>query len=251
MMEKGAETWNKVMVTAMAIPGIKVNRSSFLQEQLSTYGISQDTISLCIKENPVKHIDMTKLDAIAKACITNHTIKVTSISAAAGIPGGLAMLGTLPADTAQYYWHILKLAQKLAYIYGYPSLLDDNGKLTDTAINILTVFVGVMFGVANANKVLTNLSKALAEQIVKRLPRMALTKTFWYPLIKTIAKWIGIKITKDGFAESAAKVIPFLGAGLSGGLTYVTFKPQANRLMKHLREQSKIFASVNYEEAEK
>jgi len=249
-MEKGAETWNKVMVAAMAVPGIKVNRSSFLQEQLSTYGISQDTINKCIKENPVKHIDLTKLDAMAKACITSHTLKVTSISAAAGIPGGFAMIGTLPADTAQYYYHILKLAQKLAYIYGYPSLLDDEGNLTDTAINILTVFVGVMFGVATANKVLTNLSKALAEQIVKRLPRMALTKTFWYPLVKTIAKWVGLKVTKDGFAKGAAKIVPFLGAGLSGGLTYVTFKPQANRLRKHLREECYVFASVNYEEPE-
>lgn len=158
------------------------------------------------------------------------------------------MIGTLPADTAQYYYHVLKLAQKLAYIYGYPSLLDDEGNLSDTAVNVLTVFVGVMLGVATANKVLTDLSKALAEQMVKRLPRMALTKTFWYPLIKSIAKWIGIKITKDGFAKGAAKIIPFLGAGLSGGLTYVTFKPQANRLMKHLREQSDIFVSVSNEE---
>ena len=249
-MENGVETWNKVMVAAMAVPGIKVNRSSFLQEQLSTYGISQDTISQCIMENPIKYIELEKLDAMAKACITNHTIQVTSISAAAGIPGGFAMIGTLPADTAQYYWHILKLAQKLAYIYGYPSLLDENGNLSDTAVNVLTVFVGVMMGVATANKVLTDLSKALAEQVVKRLPRMALTKTFWYPLIKAIAKWIGIKITKDGFAKGAAKIIPFLGAGLSGGLTYVTFKPQANRLKKHLREQSNIFASVNYEKSE-
>lgn len=247
-MEKGAETWNKVVVAAMAVPGIKVNRSSFLQEQLSTYGVSQDLISLCIKENPVKHIDLAKLDAMAKSCITNHTIKVTAISAAAGIPGGFALIGTLPADTAQYYYHVLKLAQKLAYIYGYPSLLDDEGNLSDTAVNVLTVFVGVMLGVATANKVLTDLSKALAEQMVKRLPRMALTKTFWYPLIKSIAKWIGIKITKDGFAKGAAKIIPFLGAGLSGGLTYVTFKPQANRLMKHLREQSDIFVSVSNEE---
>lgn len=58
------------------------------------------------------------------------------------------------------------------------------------------------------------------------------------------------KVTKDSFAKGAAKVIPFLGAGLSGGITYLTFKPQANRLMKHLREDSNVFASVNYEETE-
>lgn len=90
------------------------------------------------------------------------------------------------------------------------------------------------------------MTKALAEQVVKRIPRMTLTKTVWYPIIKQIAKWLGIKVTKDSFAKGAAKVVPFLGAGLSGGLTYITFKPQANRLMKHLREDSMVFASVEY-----
>ena len=186
-MENDANKWNQVMMAAMAVPGIKVNRASFLQEELSNRHIDQNTISLCIKENPVKYLDIAKLDAIAKACIKNHTIKVTSISAAAGIPGGFAMIGTLPADTAQYYYHVLKLAQKLAYIYGYPSLLDENGNLTDNAINVLTVFVGVMFGVSLANQTLSKMSQAFAEQVVKRLPRMALTKTVWYPIIKQIA----------------------------------------------------------------
>lgn len=157
-MENGADKWNQVMVAAMAVPGIKVNRASFLQEELSNRHIDQNTISLCIQENPVKHLDIAKLDAIAKACIKNHTLKVTSISAAAGIPGGFALIGTLPADTAQYYYHVLKLAQKLAYIYGYPSLLDENGNLTDNAINVLTVFVGVMFGVSLANQALSKMS---------------------------------------------------------------------------------------------
>ena len=245
-MDNGSNKWNQVMIAAMAVPGIKVNRSSFLQEELSNRHIDQNTISLYIQENPVKHLDIAMLDAIAKACIKNHTIKVTSISAAVGIPGGFAMLGTLPADTAQYYYHVLKVAQKLAYIYGYPSLLDENGNLTDNAINVLTVFVGVMFGVSLANQTLSKMTKALAEQVVKRIPRMTLTKTVWYPIIKQIAKWLGIKVTKDSFAKGAAKVVPFLGAGLSGGLTYITFKPQANRLMKHLREDSMVFASVEY-----
>ena len=124
--------------------------------------------------------------------------------------------------------------------------MDENGNLTDNAINVLTVFVGVMFGVSLANQTLSKMTKALAEQVVKRIPRMTLTKTVWYPIIKQIAKWLGIKVTKDSFAKGAAKVVPFLGAGLSGGLTYITFKPQANRLMKHLREDSMVFASVEY-----
>ena len=35
------------------------------------------------------------------------------------------------------------------------------------------------------------------------------------------------------------------------GVTYISFKPQANRLMKHLREDSEVFIAINYDEAEK
>lgn len=162
-MENGADKWNQVMVAAMAVPGIKVNRASFLQEELSNRHIGQNTISLCIQENPVKHLDIAKLDAIAKACIKNHTLKVTAISAAAGIPGGFAMIGTLPADAAQYYYHVLKVAQKLAYIYGYPSLLDENGNLKafledlSILVNVYTVDMS-RIGVVVSRKY-ANLSK--------------------------------------------------------------------------------------------
>ena len=39
--------------------------------------------------------------------------KVTAISAAAGIPGGFTMVGTIPADITQYMGHLLRIAQKL------------------------------------------------------------------------------------------------------------------------------------------
>jgi hypothetical protein len=41
-----------------------------------------------------------------------------AILCAAGIPGGLAMLGTAPADFAQFYAHVFRVAQKLAYVSG-------------------------------------------------------------------------------------------------------------------------------------
>lgn len=47
-MDNGSNKWNQVMIVAMAVPGIKVNRSSFLQEELSNRHIDQNTISLCI-----------------------------------------------------------------------------------------------------------------------------------------------------------------------------------------------------------
>lgn len=118
-----------------------------------------------------------------------------------------------------------------------PDLCDENGNLTETSQDMLTLFVGVMMGVGAANNAITKISKAFAAQVVKRLPQKALTKTFYYPIIKQIAKWLGVKLTKETFAKSVGKAIPILGGIVSGGLTAATFKAAAKRLQKKLQEQ--------------
>ena len=41
-------------------------------------------------------------------------------------------------------------------------------------------------------------------------------------------------MTKDIFAKGVSKAIPVLGAAISGGLTYVTYKPMAEKLKRYL-----------------
>lgn len=234
-MANEVTVWNKVMSSAMAIPGVKVDRESFLMSELRQY-CSKDELEKAMN-NPVDVLSEDRIDSLANACINNHLVKVTSLSVVSGIPGGLAMAATIPADMAQYYWHTFVLAQKLAYLYGIPDLRDENGDLTETSQDMLTLFVGVMLGAAAANNAIKNVSKAFAVQVVKRLPQKALTKTIYYPIIKQVAKWIGIKLTKDTFAKGLGKTIPILGGVISGGLTAATFRPSAKRLQRKLKEQ--------------
>lgn len=234
-MANEVTVWNKVMSSALAIPGVKVDRDSFLISELRQY-CSKDELEKAIV-NPVDVLSEDRIDSLANACINNHLVKVTSLSVVSGIPGGLAMAATIPADMAQYYWHTFVLAQKLAYLYGIPDLRDENGNLTETSQDMLTLFVGVMLGAAAANNAIKNVSKAFAVQVVKRLPQKALTKTIYYPIIKQVAKWIGVKLTKDTFAKGLGKTIPILGGVISGGLTAATFRPSAKRLQKKLKEQ--------------
>lgn len=234
-MANEVTVWNKVMSSALAIPGVQVDRETFLRSELRQY-CSKDELEKAIS-NPVDVLSEDRIDSLANSCINNHLLKVTSLSVVAGIPGGLAMAATIPADMAQYYWHTFVLAQKLAYLYGIPDLRDENGNLTETSQDMLTLFVGVMMGAAAANNAIKNVSKAFAVQVVKRLPQKALTKTVYYPIIKQVAKWIGIKLTKDTFAKGIGKTIPILGGVISGGLTAATFRPSAKRLQKKLKEQ--------------
>ncbi len=227
--------WNKVMSSALAIPGVKVDRESFLMSELRPY-CTKDELPKAIN-NPVDVLSKERIDNLANSCINNHLIKVSSISFVAGIPGGPTMAATIPGDMANYFWHALVLAQKLAYLYGIQNLCDENGILTETTQDMLTLLLGVMMGVSTANEVITNASRAMAIQTLKRLPQKALTKTFWYPFIKSIAKALGIKLTKESFAKAVGKTIPVVGGVFSMGLTAATFRPAAKRLQKKLREQ--------------
>lgn len=239
--------WNKVMGAALSMPGVKVDRDDFLKKELKNY-CSPEQLNLAISSRPINGVSKEIIDRIANACINSHTTKVTTISAVAGIPGGIAMAGTIPADMAQYYWHVFVLAQKLAYLYGFPDLRDENGNLTDTASDMLTLFAGVMMGASAANQAIKGLAKEFAKQVIKRLPQKALTKTIYYPIIKQIAKWIGVKLTKDTFAKGLGKVIPILGGVISGGLTLATFRPSAKRLQHKLQEEMFVI-NENYQKS--
>ena len=245
-MSSEVTIWNKVMGAALSMPGVKVDRDDFLKKELKNY-CSPEQLNLAISNRPINGVSKEIIDRIANACINSHTTKVTTISAVAGIPGGFAMAGTIPADMTQYYWHVFVLAQKLAYLYGFPDLRDENGNLTDTASDMLTLFVGVMMGASAANQAIKGLAKEFAKQVVKRLPQKALTKTMYYPIIKQIAKWIGVKLTKDTFAKGLGKVIPILGGVISGGLTLATFRPSAKRLQHKLQEEMFVI-NENYQE---
>ena len=106
-----------------------------------------------------------------------------------------------------------------------------------------------MLGAQAANKLIGEIAKNISTQIAKRLSQKALTKTVYYPVIKQVAKWIGVKLTKDMFAKGVSKAVPIIGGMTSGMLTFVTFKPMANKLQKELRfEMEKYCARCSYSE---
>ncbi|MCL2610480.1 MAG: hypothetical protein FWE02_02255 [Defluviitaleaceae bacterium] len=179
-------------------------------------------------------MSLKNLDRIAKSCINRETTTVSSISATAGIAGGIAMAATIPADTAQFFAHIIRILQKLTYLYGWQETTISENGLDDETANQLTLFIGVMFGVNAANVAVSKIAILAAQNVPKKLMQQALTKGTIYPIVKNISKAIGIKMTTTIFAKSAGKIIPVVGAVASGGITYVLFKQMSNRLKKYL-----------------
>lgn len=160
----------------------------------------------------------------------------SSASFLAGMPGGMAIAATIPADIVQFYAVALRLAQELAYLYGEEDLWSENTLDTEKVRNQLIVYCGVMLGATGAAQAARVLSSALAKQALLKLPKQALTKTFYYPIIKSIVKFFGGKMTKDIFAKGVSKAIPVVGGVISGAITLITMRPMGIRLYETLEK---------------
>ena len=167
-----------------------------LSKKLAMY-FDENTVEKAILTNPASAgISIIEIESIANSCIKYETNKVTAISAVAGIPGGVAMIGTIPADIAQYFGHIVRILQKLIYLYGWKELYNEDGEFDDETTNILTLFIGVMFGVQAANSAVVKIAASAALRLKKSLASKALTKGVIYPVVKKVAQILGVRMTK-------------------------------------------------------
>ena len=221
-----------MITSAVQIPGVKVNRNKFLCEVFADEKVSiQEIIDL----GPVEaNVSQDKLALLADKLIWKRTSQSSLASFAAGIPGGLAMAATIPADILQFFGMSIRLAQELSYLYGANDLWQE-GQIDDEKVKKqLLLYCGVMFGVSGAVSGVRVLSMQIAKTTLKKLPQKALTKTFWFPMIKQIGKVIGIKITKSSVAKGVSKFVPVIGGVISGGLNFASMMPMANKLQAAL-----------------
>lgn len=224
----------QTLEAAARLPGVRIHRSEFLKRTLSKH-FPKHVVDLAIESNPAKAgIPAGKLDRIARSSINYETSKVTGISSLAGLPGKFAMVATVPADLAQYFAHVLRIMQKLMYLYGWDEIFDSDAGIDDETMGIITLFLGVMFGVQAANVAIMKIAANAALRTQKVLLAKTLTKGVLYPVVKRVAAVLGTRMTKAIFAKATSQAIPLLGALTSGGLTLITFRPLAARLQKHL-----------------
>lgn len=236
-----------VILMGLKVPGIRIDRANFLQNELKK-NHPQSVIDDAIAFNPLHaKIPPTEIDKIADEVIKYERACVSGISAALGSPGGVAMVATIPADIAQYYGYLLRAMQKLLYLYGFPEIdLEEKGQKIDSeTMNILIICMGVMYGAAGANNALKAMAKALAAGVEKQLLKKALTKGTIYPIVRSVAKWFSVKMTKEVFAGFFKKAIPVVGGVLGGSITFFSFKPCCDKLKASL--QNTMLSNPDYQ----
>ena len=253
-----------VLYAVMKVPLVKIDRRKFLHKELIKY-FPEDTVQLAIDKNPAyAGVDRETINKISKQVINFETNKVTTVSFAAGLPGGFAMAATIPADVVQYFTFILRAMQKLAYLYGFQEFEFSEDEVSDETMNHMLIFMGVMFGVQGANQGVKIVAEKAAQKLTKTLAQKALTKGAVYPIVKKIATKVGLTMTKQVFAESVGKVVPVLGGVVAGTLTYASFKPGCLKLRnsfkefklsdpefyKHPTKEDETIIDISFEDAE-
>lgn len=225
----------EVISAAIKIPGVKVNRDIFLREAFKK--ASSEKMERILEVGPVAAgCTRKQLKNIANYYVNLRTLTSTGISFVTGLPGGLAMTATIPADTLQYFAVAIRLAQEIAYIYGAEDLWCDEKVDMEKIQTDLILYCGVMFGASGASATLRVLTAALAKQALKKIPRMAANKIFLYHIAKSIARVVGLKMSKNIFAKGVAKALPIIGGVFSGTLTFVTMRPMGHKLIEDLDE---------------
>ena len=226
-----------IIILGLRIPGVHIDREEFLRKQFMK-NYSNDVIQDAVKFNPAHAgITVEEIDNIADQVIQYERNCVSGISLALGAPGGVAMFATLPTDIAQYYGYMLRAIQKLLYLYGFPEINVGNGvNIDDETMNLITLCLGVMYGVEGSVASIKILSNALGKGVEKKLLQKALTKGTFYPIVKKISRWFGVYMTKQVFAGFFRKAIPVVGGVVGGGITYLSFKPCCDNLKKSLQD---------------
>jgi len=243
--QNSVQTLDLILKNALNIPGVKIDRRMFL---ISTFSerINADNLEELIEKGPIEYgIPKELIEKKANQLLAKRTMKSSAISFGLGLPGGVAMSGTIPGDIVLFFSQSLIIAQELAYLFGFNDLLDDND-LSIVENKEIMLFLGTMFGINSSSSVLKNLCSQVSKQIAKKLPQKTLTKTFYNPIIKKICAIIGLKITKSSFAKSTSKVVHVVGGNISDGLTFASLSKMGDRLKETLIDSAYNYSEKDY-----
>jgi hypothetical protein len=209
------------------LPVVRVDRDAFLRKQFA----GSPHLEVILQRGPQAVYSAESLRKKADSIIKSSAIKTSGASFAMGLPGNpVAMVAAGGADVVQYFGFAINLSQQVAYLFGEDELFDGGGELSEAAQMRVIAYLGAMFGAAGAAALVSQTSKQAGANLGKKVASQALTKTAWYPLVKRVGALVGKQVTKKTVEKTITKAVPLVGGVVSGGLTYVTFRPMGKRL---------------------
>lgn len=233
MAQKTLET----IAVLAKLPVVRVDREEFLRKQFK----DSEYLDEILENGPQSVYTPESLRKKADKIIASSAISTSLTSFAAGLPSNpTIMVAAGGADVVQYFGFALNMAQQLAYLFGDDDLFsDDMDQLSEKTQIRIIAYLSAMLGVSGSATLIASASKMASVTIGKKVAAKALMKTAWYPLLKKSLAAIGVKITKQTVGRVVTKAVPIIGGAVSGGITFVSFRPMGKRFADMLVKRAK------------
>lgn len=225
------DLYDKTIQTIGAVaklPVVRVDREAFLRKEFA----GSPHLEAIVEQGPHVVLTVEALEKKAKAIVHRSTVKTSAVSFVTGMPANPAlMLPAGAADVASYFGFAINMAQQIAFLFGEDEIFEGkDDQISEDAKIRIVAYLGVMFGAGGAAALVNQVSKKAGTNLGRKVAGKALTQTVWYPMVKKVGAIIGQKITKKTVEKTITKAVPVLGGVVSGGLTFVTFRPMGHRL---------------------
>ncbi|MBR3160170.1 MAG: hypothetical protein IKF14_13885 [Atopobiaceae bacterium] len=138
----------EVIEAASRVLGVRIDRDSYLVGTLNVHTTQEMAIG-AVETSPAEAgVPEDLIDKLTEEAIAYENNLATATSVAAGLPSNpMAMVGLTVADLAQFYAHVLRVAQKLGCLYGWRDIFQMEGdQMDDATRNAMVLFLGVMSG---------------------------------------------------------------------------------------------------------
>lgn len=237
--------FDKILDLVRQSSEVYVDREKFLGFELNKAGCNAEQIKVAINTNPAKAgIELAVINPIAEECI-NYQIKVlTKIFTRHYLLGELQTFVISPKKVpapffARIITHIFVIIQKLAYLYGWPEIMQTgtDSEMNEVSKNILLSFLGIMNGDSEAKRIITKASTKISHNIGKSIEQLVLTKTGWYPILVKTATLAIITFTKLVTMINFNSRIIIVGALLSWKFVNIDLKLMINKMCEELKTQ--------------
>ncbi|MDO4258148.1 MAG: hypothetical protein Q4C87_01360 [Actinomycetaceae bacterium] len=211
---------------------VAISREHFLRSELSARGVEEAQVDEAIVSTPIfAGIPSAYLDEIASDAIDVESRGLSLEFVADQLSGSVAQIQDIPEEIIRHYLHTFRLAQKLSYVYGGQTLLEETDDIDDQT---LARFVGMLAIMMDLSESGAGVSAFISSIVAADSDGYGVpTKSAWYLPLKNVLSAIGAKVRK---AVSAAQ--QYEGGNVpetSGALPLVSLRSQARRLMEYLR----------------
>lgn len=232
------QTWDFLLKKVLECPGTKVNRNEWLAKQLQPFGTAESLCAIA-SQVPRQLVAESSIERIAQETISLHVHWATALSSGSTLAERRAKRIGGIFDGMQYLANALILVQKLAYLYGWPDLLD-HGKVTTETRSRITLLLGIALGVRAADSyVMKHKIKHGLDTPFSATPLPLKTASPLYgKIIQKVTFTSALVVGKTLLTGITSKSVPLLSTTASGAATYYSFYSQALRLRNMLRDIS-------------